>query len=94
MTQQEEDLTPVNLWLAGRSYRILVKKSEAERIRHSVKLADEKIGELKRTYAGKDDQDFLAMCLLMYAADSNGEDSISIADDIKKLNEELDKALD
>lgn len=94
MTQQEDDLTPVNLWLAGRSYRILVKKSEAERIRHSVKLADEKIGELKRTYAGKDDQDFLAMCLLMYAADSNGEDSISIAHDIKKLNEELDKALD
>lgn len=94
MTQQEDDLTPVNLWLAGRSYRILVKKSEAERIRHSVKLADEKIAELKRTYAGKDDQDFLAMCLLMYAADSNGEDSISIADDIKKLNEELDKALD
>jgi hypothetical protein len=34
------------------------------------------------------------MCLLMYAADSNGEDSITMADDLKKLNEELDKALD
>jgi cell division protein ZapA len=90
---QNEDLTPVNLWLAGRSYRILVKKGDAERIRHSVKLADEKIAELKQTYAGKDDQDFLAMCLLMYAADGNGEDSITIADDIKRLNEELDKAL-
>lgn len=94
MTQQEDDLTPVNLWLAGRSYRILVKKGEADRIRHSVKLADEKIMELKQTYSGKDDQDFLAMCLLMYAADSNGEDSITMADDLKKLNEELDKALD
>jgi hypothetical protein len=50
--------------------------------------------ELKQTYSGKDNQDFLAMCLLMYAADSNGEDSITIADDLKKLNEELDKALD
>lgn len=91
---QNDDLTPVNLWLAGRSYRILVKKSEAERVRHSVKLADEKIIELKQTYSGKDTQDFLAMCLLMYAADSNGTDSISIADEIKRLNESLDEALD
>jgi cell division protein ZapA (FtsZ GTPase activity inhibitor) len=91
---QNDDLTPVNLWLAGRSYRILVKRDEVERIRQSVKLADEKIAELKQAYAGKDDQDFLAMCLLMYAADSNGTDSISIANDIKRLNEALDKALD
>jgi cell division protein ZapA len=91
---QNEDLTPVNLWLAGRSYRILVKKGEAEKIRLSVKLADEKIAELKSTYAGKDTQDFLAMCLLMYASDSNGNDSITIADDLKKITEKIDKALE
>jgi cell division protein ZapA len=91
---QNEDLTPVNLWLAGRSYRILVKKNEADRIRHSVKLANDKMAELRQTYSGKDEQDFLAMCLLMYASDANGEDSITIADDIKRLNDELDKALD
>lgn len=90
---QNEELTPVNLWLAGRSYRILVKKAEVDKIRRSVKLADEKIAELKQTYAGKDDQDFLAMCLLMYASDSSGEDSLSIADDLKKINKEIDEAL-
>jgi cell division protein ZapA (FtsZ GTPase activity inhibitor) len=91
---QNEDLSPVNLWLAGRSYRILVKKNEVEAIRRAVKLADEKIAELKQAYSGKDDQDFLAMCLLMYAADSTGTDSLSIADDLKKINEEIDKALE
>lgn len=91
---EEEKLIPVNLWLSGRSYRILAKSSEAERIRHAVKLADEKIAELKQTYAGKDDQDFLAMCLLMYASESDGKDSISIADNLKRINDEIDKALD
>ena len=91
---QNDDLTPVNLWLAGRSYRILVKKGEVESITRSVKLANEKIAELKQAYSGKDDQDFLAMCLLMYAADSIGTDSLSIADDLKKINEEIDKALE
>lgn len=91
---ETDDLTPVNLWLAGRSYRILVKKEEADQVRHSVKLADEKISELKRTYSGKDDQDFLAMCLLMYAADSNGNDSISIADNLKQINDQIDKILE
>ena len=91
---QNEELSPVNLWLAGRSYRILVKKNEAEAIRRAAKLADEKIAELKQAYSGKDDQDFLAMCLLMYAADSTGTDSLSIADDLKKINETIDKALE
>lgn len=91
---QNEDLTPLNLWLAGRSYRILVKKNEVETIRRAVKLADDKITELKQNYSGKDDQDFLAMCLLMYASDSTGTDSLSIADDLKKINEEIDKALE
>jgi hypothetical protein len=90
---ENEELTPLNLWLAGRSYRILVKKNEVDRIHKAVRLADEKILELKNTYAGKDTQDFLAMCLLMYAADSNGTDSISIEDDIKQLNATLDNAL-
>jgi hypothetical protein len=90
----QEDLTPVNLWLAGRSYRILVKRAEVEGIRKSVKLADEKISELKQAYSGKDDQDFLAMCLLMYAADSAGGDSLSIADGLKQINEQIDKALE
>jgi len=61
---------PLNIWLAGRSYRIRVKPEEEEAVRKAIKLADEKIMELRNHYAGKDDQDFVAMCLLSYAADN------------------------
>ncbi|MDR3679588.1 MAG: cell division protein ZapA [Flavipsychrobacter sp.] len=68
-----DNLIPVNLWLAGRSYRIRIKPDEESAVRTAVKLADDKITEMRTHYAGKDDQDFIAMCLLMYAADSATE---------------------
>lgn len=68
--QEEEQLIPLNVWLAGRSYRIRIKAEEEEAVRKAVKLADERITDLRNHYAGKDDQDFVAMCLLTYAADS------------------------
>jgi cell division protein ZapA len=66
----EEQLLAINVWLAGRSYRIRIRAEEEEAVRKAVKLADAKIMEMRNNYAGKDDQDFVAMCLLMYAADS------------------------
>ena len=64
-----EDLVLLNVWLAGRSYRIKVKPEEEAAVRRAVKLADERVMEMRTQYAGKDDQDFLAMVLLTYAAD-------------------------
>lgn len=68
--QQEDNLISINVWLAGRSYRIRITPEEEEGVRKAVKLADEQITEMRSSYAGKDDQDFIAMCLLMYATDS------------------------
>jgi hypothetical protein len=65
MMQANDENVPIQLWLAGRSYRIRVRAADAERIQRSIKLADEKITELKLNYAGKDDQDFIAMCLII-----------------------------
>ncbi len=65
----DEELLPVNVMLSGRSYRIRIRPEDEASVRRAVKEADDKIKELRRHYAGKDDQDFLAMCLLMYAAD-------------------------
>jgi len=65
-----DELLSISVWLAGRSYRIRIKPEEEVAVRKAVKQADEKIMELKSTYAGKDEQDFIAMCLLSYAADS------------------------
>lgn len=64
-----KEMIPVTLWLAGRGYRIKIQQKDEELVRLAVKVADEKINELRHQFAGKDDQDFVAMCLLMYASD-------------------------
>ena len=64
-----EDFIPVTLWLAGRGYRIRIRKQDEAAVRLAIKIADERITELRTSFAGKDDQDFIAMCLLMYATD-------------------------
>ena len=91
---EEEALIPLNLWLAGRSYRILVKSAEQEQVRRMVKIADDKIAELKQHYAGKDDQDFVAMCLLMYAAESKGEQQAQLANALETIVAKIDDALE
>jgi cell division protein ZapA len=60
-------LRSINVWLAGRSYRIRVKPEEEGIVRAAVKLADDKVVEMRQHYAGRDDQDFMAMVLLLYA---------------------------
>jgi cell division protein ZapA len=66
----EDNLISITVWLAGRSYRIRIDPHEEEAVRKAVKTADDKVKEMRTQYSGKDDQDFLAMVLLMYAADS------------------------
>lgn len=71
MNSQPPVLLPINVWLSGRSYRIRVAPEDEGRVRKAVKKADQQITELRQHYAGKDDQDFVAMCLLMYATESS-----------------------
>lgn len=81
--------------LSGRSYRIRIRPDEEAAVRRAVKVADEKINELRRSYAGKDDQDFLAMCLLMYAAEATVTDNTEAdAEEIASLVERIDQALE
>lgn len=91
-----EGLIAINVWLAGRSYRIRIKPHEEEAVRKAVKVADEKIIEMRTHYAGKDDQDFIAMCLLMYAADSAIESHHNpvAQSEVNELIKKIDAALD
>jgi cell division protein ZapA (FtsZ GTPase activity inhibitor) len=79
-----DDLIPVTLWIAGRGYRIRIKKQDEAAVRLAVKIADERINELRHSYAGKDDQDFIAMCLLMYATDQ-----VTDANSLNPVQQEL-----
>jgi cell division protein ZapA len=92
---EQEQLLPINVWLAGRSYRIRIKPEDEEAVRKAVKIADDKIKEMRSNYAGKDDQDYVAMSLLMYAADSAVDifNNPSLIKEIQKLANKIDKAL-
>lgn len=90
-----DELISINVWLASRSYRIRIRRDEEEAVRRSIKLADEKIAELRQHYAGRDDQDFVAMCLLMYAADHATEplEHPALQAELNSILQQLDKIL-
>ena len=89
-----EDFIPVTLWLAGRGYRIRIKKQDEAAVRLAAKIADERITELRSSFAGKDDQDFIAMCLLMYATDqvTEGNELNPVQKElVKQMIEKIDR---
>jgi cell division protein ZapA len=91
----DEGFISINVWLAGRSYRIRIKQDEEEAVRKAVKIADSRVQEMRNSYAGKDDQDFIAMCLLAYAADhalDAGNDPL-LQETLKDFSRRIDNAL-
>lgn len=91
----EENLISITVWLSGRSYRIRIKTEEESAVRKAVKLADEKVNEMRTHYAGKDDQDFMAMTLLSFAADSAVEsfNNPLLQDELNKMSKKIDKVI-
>ncbi|HYD22405.1 MAG TPA: cell division protein ZapA [Flavipsychrobacter sp.] len=90
----DEELIPITVWLGGRSYRLRIKPEEEETVRKAVKQADEKVMEMRTHYAGRDDQDFLAMCLLTYATDGvTGESNAFVEKELEGLSARIDKLL-
>jgi cell division protein ZapA (FtsZ GTPase activity inhibitor) len=83
-----EEYIPVTLWIAGRGYRIRIKRQDEAAVRLAVKIADERINELRSSFAGKDDQDFIAMCLLMYATDQ-----VTESNELNPVQKELVKQM-
>lgn len=86
---------PINVWLAGRSYRLRIKPEEEESVRKAVKMAENKMLELRSYYSGKDEQDFMAMVLLMYATDSSiaAMSNPVVQNELQQLTQKIDKAL-
>ena len=93
-TMEQESFIPVTLWIAGRGYRIRIKAKDEAAVRLAVKIADQRVTELRTSFAGKDDQDFIAMCLLMYATDQvteNGELNPVQKEMVNSMVERIDK---
>src|ERR1043165_1821089 len=93
--EHTEETLSIQVWIAGRSYRIRIKPEEESAVRKAVKLADQKINELRTHYAGKDDQDFMAMCLLTYAADTAIEsfNNPLLQEELNKLSKKIDRVI-
>lgn len=92
----KEQTIPINLWLAGRDYRIRINSKDEEAIRMAMKIATDRLQELRQSLDGKDEQDFLAMCLIMYATDQvTGGKTVDpvFYSGIQKMEEDIDKAL-
>lgn len=93
-----EELIPVNILIADRTYRIKTSPSDEEVVRKTVKLINDKIIEFKTNFAGKDMQDYIAMVIIWYATQNlaNNNSSVLInqlSESLSKIESQLDKAL-
>lgn len=92
-----DNLIPVNLVVADRTFRLRIRQDEEQAIRSRMKEVNEKIIEFKTAFAGKDLQDYISMCLIWYATQSATAPDPALPDDIlERLTEietQLDKAL-
>lgn len=94
MEEKASPLIPINVIVAGRSYRLRIAPGDESFVRKAIKRANDQIAELRRVYAGKDDQDFVAMCLLMYATDKQTSTSDALLEEgIDSLINKIDQSL-
>jgi len=93
-----EELIPVNIVIADRSYRIRIEKADEEKVRQTAALINQKISEFKTQFAGKDMQDFVSMALLWFATEEADAGSVTIQQEqaltqIRTVEQWLDQAL-
>jgi len=69
--QVMNELIPVNVVIADRSYRLRVHPKDEEVLRKTIKTINDKIVEFRSQFAGKDMQDYIAMVLMWFATEQN-----------------------
>lgn len=94
-----DNLIPVNIVIADRSYRIRIEPGDEEVVRKTIKLINDKIIEFKTQFAGKDMQDYISMVVLWYATDvkQRGAEQTAIREisaNFDAMETLLDRALD
>jgi hypothetical protein len=62
-----QELIPINVLIADRTYRVKINSGDEEAVRKALKVINDKIFEYKNQFAGKDMQDYIAMVILWYA---------------------------
>jgi cell division protein ZapA len=93
-----QELIPINIIVADRSYRIRILPEDEENVRKTLKTINDKIIEFKTNFSGKDMQDYIAMVLLWYASLSQQDNNSAagqtdLLEALQKMELQLDKAL-
>lgn len=94
-----QNFIPINIVLAGRTYRIKVKPEDEETVRSMAKQLNERLQAFKTEYAGKDMQDYLAMVLLWHVSETlEGRQDKSLttpdASQLNRIERIIDKGLE
>jgi cell division protein ZapA (FtsZ GTPase activity inhibitor) len=84
-----EQLIPINITIADRTYRIKVQPADEEVVRKTVKLINDKVVEFKTNFAGKDMQDYVSMVILWYATQNQEKGQAGF--DLEHLTQKLNK---
>lgn len=97
MSSQEE-MIPVNITIADRTYRVKVAPKDEEAVRKTAAIINQKMIEFKGAYAGKDMQDYISMVLLWFAteqqqAGQNLYELESVQNQIETLKNSIEKAI-
>jgi cell division protein ZapA len=89
-----DQLIPLNIVIADRSYRIKILASDEETIRRVLKTINEKILEFKTQFAGKDMQDYVSMVLIWYATQAKENTTEILSEDLLAALLKMEKQLD
>ena len=91
----KDELIPLNILIADRTYRIKINPKDEEVIRKTSKTINDKLLEFKTAFAGKDLQDYLAMVLLWFATEQNAAISNQVnLDNVSSRLQTLEKMVD
>jgi hypothetical protein len=95
--QAINELIPLNVVVADRTYRVKVAATDEEVVRKTIKLINDKIVEYKTNFAGKDMQDYISMVILWFATQQQEKGNLPILDEItdklQRMEDLLDKQL-
>lgn len=93
-----QEMIPITIMIADRSYRIKVEPKDEEMVRKTIKFLNDKVMEFKANFAGKDMQDYISMVMAWYATQPQAAVAQQLTDDnikdeLIRIEGILDKAI-
>ncbi|MDA3822041.1 MAG: cell division protein ZapA [Bacteroidales bacterium] len=89
-----DDKLAIKVQIAERFYPLKIDRRDEEKIRKAAKTINDRLLQYKQRYTDKDPQDFLAMAALQFVIQlldcESKQNLVSLEEDLKALNEELD----